>query len=159
MRQAERTTSRGRVTTQPRRETNSSAVTEHFSHAVHDLRRVIADGEHRVAAHRDAVRGRGGKRIRPRTLTQVGEKRDVAAEEGLKFHADPAEHRPRPDDDSPDDAEGLRHFVSIDAVRGRRDKIDAWQGWHGDSSVLWARTNQHGPRFGDKTLSRARTRS
>src|SRR5262245_7241315 len=87
------------------RDDDSSAVAEHLGDALHELRGVVADADHRVRTHLLGMIEHHVEGLGPRPLAELREQRDVAADEGLQRSADGPENRARANRDAAHHAE------------------------------------------------------
>ena len=94
------------------------AVTEDFSHATHDLGRVVANPDDRVGALPASVFDHEVERILAGPLAEVGEERDVPADEGLERPANGPEDVAGPHDDPAHDAFGLDNQIAVERESG-----------------------------------------
>jgi hypothetical protein len=72
---------------------DSRAVAENFRHALHQLIRVITNSDHGIGTCHIRLDQHGIKSLLPRPLGELGEERDITAEQRLQTGADRADYR------------------------------------------------------------------
>src|SRR5437763_8342145 len=83
------------------------AVTKNFSHALHDFCGVVTQTDDGVRAESARVFEHSLERISPRLFAEIGEDRNVSADERLQSRADGSKNRARSDNDSSHYSEGF----------------------------------------------------
>src|ERR1700674_4615212 len=99
------------------------AVAQDFRDATHDLGGVVTNTDDCVGAMLASMFDHEVEGILACALAQLREKRDVAAEKGLKRPSDRTNDAPRPYDDPTNDALGLDDPMAIENERGRRHAV------------------------------------
>src|SRR2546423_13320825 len=105
------------------------AVAKNFRHALHDFSRIVAQTDDRVRAERPRVLQHPIERIAPRLFAEVGEDRNVSADERLQSRADGSKNRARSDDYSSHHSERFDGAVAVERKSG------GCHGWVHDLSI------------------------
>jgi hypothetical protein len=128
---------------------DSRPVGQNFGYALHDLRCVVAESDHRVSAHLIGVLNQQIERMLSGLLAKIRQDRDIATDDRLQSSSDRAKDRTRPYDDSSYYAEVTCYFISIDIERRGHHRVAqahsrlyAHSSSHGSSTEFYARAPQ-----------------
>src|SRR5881394_174913 len=94
------------------------AVAKNFRHALHDFSRIVAQTDDCIRAESARVFEHSVERIAPSLFAEVGEDRNVSADERLQSGADGSENRARSDDYSSHHSERFHGPIAVERKSG-----------------------------------------